>query len=188
MNELLICHATHDGLSRRIAERVAEHPAILGLSCCRYDLAVAPPDVERLEEAAAVVLVAAVRYGHHLPAAESFVQRHRDLLARKPVALASVNLVARKPGRDTPDGNPYLRKWLARHRLNPAVATAFAGALDYARHGWLDRLMIRAIMRMTGGPTDPASRIEYTDWARVGAFAEQCAALARTASAQRLRI
>ncbi|GAA5787366.1 protoporphyrinogen oxidase [Chitiniphilus shinanonensis] len=177
MTYLLICHATRDGQSRRIAERIAEHPSLLGLSCRNFDLAAAQPDASQLRYAQAVVLVAAVRYGHHLPSAETFLLRHREALVRKPLALASVNLVARKPGRDDAQHNPYLRKWLARHQLTPALATAFAGVLDYPRYGWLDRQMIRAIMALTGGPTDPATRIEYTDWAKVDAFAERCAAL-----------
>jgi menaquinone-dependent protoporphyrinogen oxidase len=46
----------------------------------------------------------------------------------------------------------------------------FAGRLDYARYGVLDRLVIRLIMRMTGGPTRTDTVVEYTDWQRVEAF------------------
>jgi menaquinone-dependent protoporphyrinogen oxidase len=35
--------------------------------------------------------------------------------------------------------------------------------------------MIRLIMTMTGGPTDPATVIEYTDWGQVDAFADDLA-------------
>ena len=32
-------------------------------------------------------------------------------------------------------------------------------------------------MWMTGGPTDPTVTVEFTDWAKVDAFADQIAAL-----------
>ena len=119
-----------------------------------------------LAAAATVVLVAAVRYGRHLPEADRFLTVYRSLQSPPPLALASVNLTARKPGKTTATGNAYLRKVIARHRLAPAVAVAFAGRLDYRRYGWRDRWIIRFIMLLTGGPTDPTTCIEYTSWRR----------------------
>jgi len=56
-----------------------------------------------------------------------------------------------------------------------------AGRLDYPRYTWLDRQMIRLIMRVSGGPTDPEASIEYTDWAAVDGLAGQMAELVRRA-------
>jgi menaquinone-dependent protoporphyrinogen oxidase len=91
--------------------------------------------------------------------------------------LASVNLTARKPGKDTAEGNVYLRKLIARNSLSPVLATAFAGRLDYPRYGLFDKTMIRFIMLVTGGPTDPASVVEYTRWDKVDAFAGEIAGI-----------
>ena len=88
-----------------------------------------------------------------------------------------VNLTARKPGKDTVDGNVYLRKSIARHRLAPALALAIAGRLDYSRYGWFDRQLIRFIMKLTGGPTDPRTCIDYTPWDTVDDVAMRIAAL-----------
>lgn len=38
-------------------------------------------------------------------------------------------------------------------------------------------LATRLIMWLTSGPTDPRAVVEFTDWARVDAFAERVAAL-----------
>jgi len=65
-----------------------------------------------------------------------------------------------------------LRRLIARHGLKPTLATAFAGKLDYPRYGFFDRHIIRFIMLLTGGPTDPTAVVEYTDWAKVDAFAD----------------
>jgi len=70
-----------------------------------------------------------------------------------------------------------LRKTIARHRLAPALVTAFAGRLDYRRYRWRDRQIIRFIMLLTGGPTAADTCVEYTSWDAVDAFAAQIAEL-----------
>jgi menaquinone-dependent protoporphyrinogen oxidase len=57
------------------------------------------------------------------------------------------------------------------------LAVAIAGRLDYRRYGWRDRQIIRFIMWMTGGPTDPETNIEYTSWPAVDEFAGRIAGL-----------
>ena len=157
-------YATRDGQSRRIAERIASRLAASGIATPPHDLASALPAPQRLAEARLVVLVVAVRYGRHLPEGEQFLAIYRALRTPPPLVLLSVNLTARKPGKDTVEGNAYLRKSIARHRLTPALALAIGGRLDYARYGWLDRQLIRFIMKLTGGPTDPKTCVEYTAW------------------------
>ena len=49
----------------------------------------------------------------------------------------------------------------------------FAGKLDYPRYRFWDRQIIRLIMWMTKGPTDPSVVVDYTDWSQVEAFARR---------------
>lgn len=84
--------------------------------------------------------------------------------------MFSVNLVARKPEKRQPDSNPYLRKFLRRIAWRPKSLAVFAGKLDYPSYGALDRTVIRLIMWITGGPTDPATVVDYTDWQQVEDF------------------
>ena len=163
-------YATHDGHARRIAEHISRRLAEAGIAAAPQDAAV-PPNAADFAAAAAVVLVAAVRYGQHLPQADQFLTAYRSLAAPPPLAFASVNLTARKPDKTTATGNAYLRKSIARHRLTPALAVAFAGKLDYRRYRWSDRQIIRFIMFLTGGPTDPDTCIDYTSWLAVDEFA-----------------
>ena len=170
-----IFYATHDGQTKRIAERIAQGLEDAGVPACAIDIAKDFPDPSLLTEAA--ILAAAVRYGRHLPVADRFLALYASLPEpRPPLVLASVSLTARKPGRDGPDDNPYLRRWLKKRNLAPELVTAFAGRLDYPRYDWLDRCIIRLIMKMTGGPTDPGVQIEFTDWDKVDAFARAIAA------------
>jgi menaquinone-dependent protoporphyrinogen oxidase len=158
-------YATRDGQSRRIAERIADRLADHGICALPHDLA-SPTSIPPSGLAAArlVVVVAAVRYGRPLPEADQFLASYRTLRDPPRLVLLLVNLTARKPGKDTVEGNAYLRKSIVRHRLAPAFALAIAGRLDYSRYGWLDRQLIRFIMKLTGGPTDLTACIEFTPW------------------------
>jgi len=164
--------ASRDGQARKIAARIAERLAARGIAANPSDLATAQPSPAELAQASMVVAVLAVRYGRHLPEAAKFVETFRSLHRPPPLAIASVNLTARKPGKDTAEGSVYLRKLIARNGLKPALATAFAGKLDYPRYDFFDKHIIRFIMLLTGGPTDPTAVVEYTDWAKVDAFAD----------------
>jgi len=172
-------YATRDGQSRRIAEHISRRLAENDLLAVPQDLAVTETPAADLSAASVVVLVAAVRYGRHLPEADRFLAVYRSLQSPPPLALASVNLTARKPAKTTATGNAYLRKVIARHRLAPALAVAFAGRLDYRSYGWRDRQIIRFIMLLTRGPTDPDTCVEYTSWPAVDEFAARIAALQR---------
>jgi len=174
---MLLLYATRDGQSRRIAEHIAAWLAASEITVRPQDLACAVPAPADLAAAGLVVVVAAVRYGRHLPQAERFFSVLGAVPTRVQLVLLSVNLTARKPGKDTEAGNPYLRKAIARHRLEPVLAAAVAGRLDYKRCGWLDKQMIRLIMRMTGGPTDPQTCIEFTVWKQVDEIARRIARL-----------
>jgi menaquinone-dependent protoporphyrinogen oxidase len=168
----ILTYASRDGQARRIAERVAQV-----LQVRPRDLQTDVPGAIALAAAPLLVVIAAVRYGKHLPEADDFLAGYADLEVRPPLALASVNLTARKEEKRSAQGNAYLRKLIAQYRLAPALATAFAGRLDYARYRWSDRQLIRFIMLLTGGPTDTSTCVEYTDWAAVDEFARQSAQL-----------
>jgi menaquinone-dependent protoporphyrinogen oxidase len=168
-------YASRDGQARKIAARIAERLAAHGIAAAPADLATTQPSPAELAPAAMVVAVLAVRYGRHLPEATRFVETFALLHRPPPLALASVNLTARKPGKDTAEGSAYLRKLIARNGLKPALATAFAGKLDYPRYDFFDKHIIRFIMLITGGPTDPSAVVEYTDWDKVDGFADAIA-------------
>lgn len=181
--DMELFYATRDGQSQRIAERIASRLAELGISALTQNLAAGQPAPSRLAEAELVAIIAAVRYGRLLPEAEQFLSTYRALPKPPGLVLLSVNLTARKPGKDTAEGNVYLRKSIIRHRLTPVLALAIAGRLDYSRYGWMDRQLIRFIMKLTGGPTDPATRIEFTPWHAVDQVALRIAALHERAPA-----
>lgn len=168
MARLLILYSTTDGHTLKICHRLQEVIEEAG-----HDTElVAVGDAGNLDLASfdKIVIGASIRYGKHSREVTELIHRHRALLESTPNAFFSVNLVARKPNRNQPETNPYLRKFLKNIGWKPRQLAVFAGKLDYPRYGFADRTMIRLIMWMTGGPTDPASVVEYTDWKQVESF------------------
>ena len=117
-----------------------------------------------------IVMGASIRYGKHSPRITDFINRNKQLLDSKPNAFFSVNIVARKPEKNQPDTNPYMLKFLKKIPWRPKEIAVFAGKLDYPKYSFFDCTMIRLIMFITKGPTDPTAVIEFTDWQQVESF------------------
>lgn len=171
MPNILILYSTTDGHTLKICRRLQQMLELRGHSVAVIPIRDAPRlDLEAFDT---LVIGASIRYGKHSPLVADFIHRHEALLSARPNAFFSVNLVARKPGKNRPESNPYLRKFLERIRWKPRAVAVFAGKLDYPSYGFFDRWIIRLIMALTGGPTDPAAVVEYTDWREVEAFARR---------------
>jgi len=117
------------------------------------------------------VIGSSIRYGKHNSKIIQFINEHKQELQKTENAFFSVNLVARKPERATPETNPYFIKFLHEIDWIPNKSAVFAGKLDYQKYRIKDRLMIQLIMWMTKGPTNSKTKIEYTDWDKVKEFA-----------------
>lgn len=120
-----------------------------------------------------IVIGASIRYGRHRPAVYEFIKNNRVTLDSKANAFFSVSIVARKPEKNKPETNPYMKKFLKNTLWHPKDLAVFAGKLDYPRYSFLDRNIIRMIMWMTKGPTQPDTVIEFTDWSEVETFAQR---------------
>lgn len=173
MPHTLIVFATTDGQTRRIAERLQ---ATLASNSIGATLAGIDQAAEfDLADYDCLIAGACVRYGKHDPRMARFLDDNRATIERMPNAFFSVNLIARKPEKRNLAGNKYLRKFLERLSFQPDHVEIIAGKLDYPRYRLIDRVMIQMIMKMTDGPTDGKSVIEYTDWAQVDRLAERMA-------------
>jgi len=171
MSKILVVYSTTDGHTLRICERLQQVMAQQGHAAKVMPLAQA--DTLDLPGFDKIVIGASIRYGKHQPAVKQFIERHQTLLESKANAFFSVNIVARKPEKNRPDTNPYLIKFLQTITWQPKLLGVFAGKLDYPRYRFVDRFMIRLIMLMTNGPTDPKAVIEFTDWQQVEAFGQR---------------
>ncbi len=175
MAKILILYSTVDGHTRQICERLQEivgrdeHEVIVA--------ALSDMPAEKLDAFDKVVIGASIRYGKHRPQVAEFMSRHRQTLETKPNAFFTVNAVARKAEKCEPDTNPYLVKFLKQLSWTPAVLGVFAGKIEYPKYGFVDKTMIRFIMWITKGPTNPDAVVEFTDWNRVEEFGRRIAAM-----------
>jgi menaquinone-dependent protoporphyrinogen oxidase len=179
---VLIIYSTTDGHTLQICRRLQ---AVQDLHGHRVTL-VALRDSDGLDLASfdKIVIGASIRYGRHRPEVGEFMAHNGALLNSRPNAFFTVNLVARKPGKNQPDTNPYLLKLLARLSWRPALLAVFAGKIDYPRYRFIDRQIIRIIMWLTNGPTGPRDVVDFTDWAAVDAFAEAISRMKPDAAAR----
>ncbi len=169
MSRTCIVYSTTDGHTLEICQRLGQLLASAGH----------PVELIALDAASKIdwagcdkiVIGARIRYGKHHPDVRAFIERHLDRLQARPSAFFSVNVVARKPGKDTVAGNPYLQKFLKTITWRPTELAVFAGKIDYKKYRLGDRLMIRFIMWLTKGPTQPDACVDFTDWQAVEAFA-----------------
>lgn len=168
MTNILIVYSTTDGHTLAICRVLGQVIEGHGHAVTLADI----DDAQRLDLAAfdKIVLGASIRYGRHSRQVFDFVGRHQAVLDARPNAFFSVNIVARKPDKNRPETNPYLRQFLRQISWHPRQLAVFAGKLDYPRYRFIDRLMIRFIMLLTHGPTDPRTVVEFTDWSAVEAF------------------
>lgn len=168
MASILILYSSIDGHTIRICHRLRQVIEESGnqVTICSID-DIAPIDLPSFDK---IVIGASIRYGMHRQAVFDFIDRYIPLLESKASAFFSVNIVARKPGKNTPQTNPYMRKFLREVDWKPDQLAVFAGKLDYPKYGFIDRQMIRLIMWITKGPTDPATVVEFTNWQAVEAF------------------
>jgi len=171
MSKILVVYSTTDGHTQTICQRlqqfIEQHGHQVTVISVTDQVTI---DLNPFDK---IVIGASIRYGKHSPLIVDFIRRNQRLLESKPNAFFSVNVVARKPEKNRPETNPYLQKFLKRISWKPKELAVFAGKIDYPRYRFFDRAMIRFIMWITRGPTDPTATVEFTDWRQVERFANR---------------
>lgn len=182
MPRILLLYSTFDGQTRRIAERMAEVLQYVGneTTLLPAETSGACAEIARHD---AIVVGAAIRYGHHAPTLVRFVKSHSAALAARPNAFFSVCLSAGGPGAKPAEARRYVEDFVLATGWHPGATASFAGALRYSHYNPLIRLLMRLIVRMAGGETDTSRDYEYTDWAAVERFAHQIFARITTSAA-----
>ena len=171
MSNILLVYSTTDGHTRKIAshlQRIVEANNHQITLCSILDIS--DMDIEKFDK---IIIGASIRYGKHSREVYEFINRNQHALDKVPNAFFSVNVVARKPEKRTPETNPYLRKFLKQISWVPKEVAVFAGKIDYPKYKFTDRQIIRFIMWMTKGPTGARDVVEFTDWHQVDNFGQR---------------
>ena len=120
-----------------------------------------------------IIIGASIRYGKHSKQLYKFIELNKNILDQKQSIFFSVNVVARKPEKNTADTNPYIKKFLKISKWRPKKIGVFAGKVDYPNYGFFDKYVIKLIMFITDGPTDTSMSYEFTNWQKVKEFSEE---------------
>ena len=172
MKNSLIIYSSTDGHTKTICERIInfsnkdDEVKIISLN-----------EVEKfnLSEFNKIIIGASIRYGKHSNELYKFIKLNKNILDTKDSVFFSVNVVARKSEKNTPDTNPYIKKFLKISKWRPKKIGVFAGKVDYPKYNFLDKYIIKFIMFITKGPTDTSQSYEFTDWSKVDKFAKELA-------------
>ena len=120
-----------------------------------------------------IIIGASIRYGRHSSDLYKFIKFNKNILEQKKTAFFSVNVVARKKEKSSPETNPYIKKFLKISNWKPGKVAVFAGKVDYPNYRFFDKYIIKLIMFITKGPTDTTQSYEFTNWSKVDDFARE---------------
>jgi menaquinone-dependent protoporphyrinogen oxidase len=160
--KVLIAYATYYGSTMEVAQAVAERIRALGA-----EVDVQPvKEVHDLSPYQAVVLGSAIRGGKIHPAAEKFLERNEDALAKIPVAYFVCCMTAREKSEDARlKAESYLSETLNRTpKIKPISTGIFGGKLEYSRLEWLARLVLKTLDAPEG---------DFRDWEAIRAWADK---------------
>ena len=171
---VLIVYSSHAGHTARIARTMMNTIVQAGHACEMMDVKEAIREEVEWNKYDTVIVGAAVIYGVYTKDFWEFVNRFHGIINQKRNAFFNITVVARTPYKATVEGNRYMQRFIQKSPWKPQELKCFAGKVDYPHWTWYQRLAIQMIMKMTKGPTDPTTIIDYTNWEDVEAFALHC--------------
>ncbi len=166
MDSILIYSST-DGQTRKICE------AIKNYSKNKNNFKIVAIENYKkiiLDDYKQIIIGASIRYGKYNSNIYKLIKENKKILESKKNAFFSVNVVARKPNKNTPETNPYIKKFLNKTKWMPMKLGVFAGKVDYPSYNIINKLVIKFIMMITKGPTDTSKSYEFTNWEEVKKF------------------
>ena len=166
----LLIYSSTDGHTKTICNRITKF-----LNKDGFSKVVSLEEATKinLSEFNKIIIGASIRYGKHSKELYKFVNTNKNILDNKQGTFFSVNVVARKLEKNTPETNPYIKKFLKISNWRPKKIGVFAGRVDYPNYDFLDKYVIKFIMFLTNGPTDTSQSYEFTDWLKVDEFAKE---------------
>lgn len=175
-HQIAIVYGTRYGQTTKIAERMTDVLAaeghtvpILRADSLPADFSLSPYD--------GVIIGRSVIAGRHQRYLERFVRQRRDALNRVPSAFFSVGAsAAGSSDRDQSNARRVLVAFLTKTGWHPRLTAPIGGAMAFTKYGAFTRMLLEAISRRSGGPTDTSRDHELTNWDQVTRFADEFAA------------
>ena len=170
MSSFLVIYSSTDGHTKTICERIKNFLNDGNLVKLIPLKETKKIDLFKFEK---IIIGASIRYGKHSKQLYEFIELNKNILDQKQSIFFSVNVVARKPEKNTPDTNPYIKKFLKISKWKPKKIGVFAGKVDYPKYSFFDKYIIKLIMFITNGPTNTSEAYEFTNWQKVQQFSQE---------------
>ena len=167
--ETIIIYSSTDGHTKIICEKIRDNFGKVNEITLVSLKETTNLDLSKFNQ---IIIGASIRYGKHSNDLYRFIKSNRKTLEQKKTAFFSVNVVARKSEKNSPETNPYIKKFLKISNWKPNKIAVFAGKVDYPNYNVFDKYIIKLIMFITKGPTDTSQSYEFTDWSKVDSFAK----------------
>ncbi len=174
MKQVLIFYATREGQTEKVALTLARHLADLGAAATTHNLR---DNVITFDPQQADLLLfgASMHAGGLESELVKFINDHASIIAQQPRAFflvllsaATVDRTLREKSLD--DAQNKVQQQLSLHFDDMEY---IAGALSYSKYSRPVRWIMQRIARQHGENTDTHRDYEYTDWAKVKAYAEK---------------
>ena len=169
---MLVAYATKYGSTRDVAERVAGVLGDLG-----WAVDVQPVEsVKDLSSYSAVTLGAPYYFGKMLKTGIAFLERHRDVLEARPVALFALGPIS--ADQDLPDARRQMDKTLMElDWLTPVALEMFVGKYDLGVLRGIHRL----VTKLKASPLYGIPSHDDRDWEAIDEWARSVGAALRVA-------
>ncbi len=169
---LLICYASLEGQTARIAQTIAaqvrERP--------EWDVNLSSVDEAKelaVSDFDAVLLAAPIHIGRYPGPFVDFVHRQVDGLNSRPSAMISVSLaIASEHADERSEAEGFVTQLSTLTGWQPTAVLHAAGALRYTQYDFFKRWMMRRIAAKEGASTDTSQDHELTDWTAVKGFVD----------------
>jgi menaquinone-dependent protoporphyrinogen oxidase len=174
MAKILVMFGTTDGHTAKVADALASR-----LRRDRHDVdvvnaAYAQPGASVYD---AVIVAASVHAGGYQREVAQWVLQNFRKLNAMPTVFVSVCLgvLQHEPKVDR-ELQTIVKAFLQSTNWQPLETKVVAGALKYTRYNFVERWLMKRIVRKAGGDTDTSRDYEYTDWADLQEFADRFSA------------
>ena len=158
-DKLLIVYATRAGSTAEVADFVGKAMAKNG-----FDVDITPAnEVKDLSKYTAVILASGVRAGKVYPEILRFAKQNHARLKQIPTACIILCMVLQDP---TLENKKAAESYAAplKQEISPVDIGLFAGKMDYAKLGFVSRMIIKHMVKTPEG--------DFRDWKAIEAWAE----------------
>ena len=175
---MLICYATTDGQTRKVAEYIADLVRMKGNEADIVDASVA--DNVEPSQYQGVVLAGSVHMGRYQTPLIYQIRRWRDALNAMPTAFVSVSLsAASQDPHAHAEVDECAQHMLKEAGLHPTVILHVAGAIRFSQYDFFRRWLMRLVAKQMDRDIDPGADMEFTDWDALSASVDKFLALTR---------